>query len=205
MAEHPRNPPHALERVVFFSDAVVAIAITLLALPLVDQARELEHRPAAAFIEENTPGLIAAAISFVVIGAFWRDHHRLFARATGYTPAVIWANFGWLAGMAAFPVVTVVDVESSHADRGALALYVGTIVFLMIMVRIEELGLVRNGLLGDERVTGRFLAGLALPVVLASIALLITQLVPAWDLWPLLLLVLARPLWLMIDRSRATS
>jgi hypothetical protein len=34
---------------------------------------------------------------------------------------------------------------------------------------------------------------------------LITQLVPAWDLWPLLLLVLARPLWLMIDRSRATS
>jgi uncharacterized membrane protein len=201
----PGNPPHALERVIFFSDAVVAIAITLVALPLVDQARELGGRSAGGFVQDNATGLIAAGISFLVIAAFWRDHHRLFARATGYTRAVIQANFGWLLGVTALPVVTVVDVGSSQDDRGALALYLGTIVYLMIMVRIEEVLLAARGLLGDERLSPRFLVRLALPVVLALIALVITQLRPSWNLWPLLLLLLARPLWSLVDRRRSTS
>jgi uncharacterized membrane protein len=72
-----------LERLIFFSDAVVAIAITLIVLPLVDSAREVAHMSTSKFLSENAYALTAAGISFVVISSFWREHHRLFERATG--------------------------------------------------------------------------------------------------------------------------
>jgi hypothetical protein len=77
-----------LERLVFFSDAVAAIAITLIILPLVDSARNLGSASVASFLADNLDDLAAAALSFVVIAAFWRGHHALFDRVTGYTTAI---------------------------------------------------------------------------------------------------------------------
>src|SRR5215469_6319853 len=61
------------DRVLFFSDAVFAIAITLLAIDL----RLLRSTPAnEAGIDWH--GLISFGISFVVIGLFWLGHHSIF-------------------------------------------------------------------------------------------------------------------------------
>ena len=67
----------ALERLTAFSDAVVAIAITLIVLPLVDRAMDAQR--AADFFVENAIGLISALLSFVIVGLFWRAHHHLMA------------------------------------------------------------------------------------------------------------------------------
>jgi uncharacterized membrane protein len=99
---------HALERMVFFSDAVFAIAITLLVIEL--HAPELPRGSSdAAQLQALAlllPHFVSFAISFGVIGMFWMGHHRAFSLAGHYSPRVV----GWnllLLGMIAFmPFVT---------------------------------------------------------------------------------------------------
>ena len=71
----------AVERLTFFADAVIAIAITLLALdlpvPTGETNRELLHS-----VGEHYPEYIAFLISFLVVGAHWRGHHRTFRYVT---------------------------------------------------------------------------------------------------------------------------
>ncbi len=65
------NTDKGLQRLVTFSDAVVAIAITLLILPLVDAASSFPSMGLRHFLDANSTRLLAFALSFVVIGSFW--------------------------------------------------------------------------------------------------------------------------------------
>ncbi len=194
-----REGPTGLERLVFFSDAVVAIAITLVALPLVDNARELNGGTGLDFLRENTADLLAAGISFAVIAAFWMEHHQLFDRATRGVPRLLGVNMLWLVGIVVLPVVTVVQVDGGR-DRSGLALYLGTIAFLMIMSRFEEVLLARGGALGHEHLDRRSVIDNAVPVVLLLLALALALIQPAWGTLPLLLLVLTRPVRMLTRR-----
>ncbi len=67
----------AADRLVFFSDAVAAIAITLLALDLpVPEGGSVSKFWAS--VQHNDGHYAAFLISFVVIAAAWSDHHDLF-------------------------------------------------------------------------------------------------------------------------------
>lgn len=99
---------HALERLVFFSDAVFAIAITLLVIEI--HAPHLpEGSPDRAYwiaLARLWPSLIGYLISFAVIGLFWMGHHRAFALAGRYSPKVVGWNLGLLGIIAFMPFVT---------------------------------------------------------------------------------------------------
>ena len=71
-----------VERLVFFSDAAVAIALTLLILPLMDgvYAAARANQSAWTYLSENANALFSFTLSFVIIARFWRSHHRLFAK-----------------------------------------------------------------------------------------------------------------------------
>lgn len=196
--DEPAASENGLERLVFFGDAVVAIAITLVVLPLVDSARGLDGRPAATFLHQNSTGLIAAAISFGVIGGFWREHHRTFNTATGYTGRVMQLNLYWLAGIMAVPVVTVLVVSGTGTDRLALGLYLGVIVVVRTLLMAMELLLSRAGLLGRDRLDGRMLLHHLVPAGLILIALGMAMVMPGWGMWPVLVLVLERPLRIIL-------
>jgi len=99
---------HPLERMVFFSDAVFAIAITLLVIELRPPhlphgASDMAHWRALALI---VPSFIGYAISFWVIGAFWMGHHRVFALAAHYHPRILAWNMGLLWTIGFMPFVT---------------------------------------------------------------------------------------------------
>lgn len=112
-----------VERLVLFSDAVVAIAVTLIVLPLVDAARELGDASVEEFLRENGLSFLAAAVSFVAISLFWLAHHRIFADVDRCPPALLRVNLCWLAGIAVLPVATILNVNTGGVDRLALSLY----------------------------------------------------------------------------------
>jgi uncharacterized membrane protein len=96
---------HALERLVFFSDAVFAIAITLLVIEL-----HAPHLPYGApdsdhwrALAQLIPKFVGYALSFGVIGAFWMGHHRAFGLASHYHPSVLGWNLALLGTIAFMP------------------------------------------------------------------------------------------------------
>ena len=99
---------HPLERLIFFSDAVFAIAITLLILevrpPHLDfHASDRDHWVALANL---IPSFVAFFISFFVIGAFWAGHHRAFSLARHWSPNLVMPNIMMLAAIVFMPFAT---------------------------------------------------------------------------------------------------
>lgn len=102
------GPDHLLERLIFFSDAVFAIAITLLVIEI-----HVPHLPRGATNAQFgyallalTPNFIGFIVSFFVIGAFWSGHHRAFGCAAHYSEKLVPANIQLLLTIAAMPFFT---------------------------------------------------------------------------------------------------
>lgn len=99
---HKGDP--GLDRLLFFSDGVFAIAITLLSIEL--------HVPAgwdgtfAGLIRDGWPMLGAFAISFAVIGVLWNAHRRAFLNMVRFTSGVFALNLLLLGGIALIPFAT---------------------------------------------------------------------------------------------------
>jgi len=95
--------PHT-ERTAFFSDAVFAIAMTLLAVEIAVPATpggDLE--PA---LLELVPELVSYVLSFAVVGVYWMTHHRYFALLRSYTPGLQRLNLLMLMFVALVPFAT---------------------------------------------------------------------------------------------------
>ena len=117
-----------LLRTELFSDAVLAIALTLLALDLSVSGYETGHL--ADSLGESWPSYVAFLGSFVFIAVMWLNHHAAFMQLRTTTAPFLWANFGVLLGAVVLPFPTRVLAEalqsSNRADeRAAVALYAG--------------------------------------------------------------------------------
>lgn len=78
------------ERVAAFSDAVFAIAMTLLAFDI--RVPEVPSGELAGALLAQWVDLAAYALSFAVIGAYWLNHNRLFALIGRCSPAFLRLN-----------------------------------------------------------------------------------------------------------------
>ncbi|MEO3938281.1 TMEM175 family protein [Dermatophilaceae bacterium Soc4.6] len=95
----------AADRFVFFSDAVVAIALTLLAIELPVPEGASASELAAAFAQGFSEYL-AFVISFLVIFLHWDGHHRSFRHLTDSPPALVRWHGLWLFSIVLTPFVT---------------------------------------------------------------------------------------------------
>ena len=77
-----------LERIVYFSDAVFAIAITLLVLEI-RVPEGLSPTALIATLGGMWPRFASCLISFSLIGGYWRAHHRLFRYIEAYDQRLI--------------------------------------------------------------------------------------------------------------------
>lgn len=91
-----------LDRLVFFSDAVVAIAITLLALDLKLGEAAHGHLSFKA-IGEMWPKFFAFILSFFLIAHFWKIHHQFFANIKQIDDTMMWFNIFWLLFIVILP------------------------------------------------------------------------------------------------------
>jgi len=107
-----------LERLILFSDAVFAIAITLLIIEI--KIPHFEVRPTQQQLShallEKLPEFIGFVISFVVIGQFWTNHHKLFGYISDYTPGLLWLNLLMLLWVVLMPFSTYLNMEYGYLD-----------------------------------------------------------------------------------------
>lgn len=112
-----------LERLIFFSDAVFAIAITLLALDIrlpVD-AQHLSNEALLQALAVIWPKYLSYLISFLVIGNFWIWHHARFRRIVRYDNRLFFLNLFLLLAVAFIPFPTA--VISENGNRTATIFY----------------------------------------------------------------------------------
>jgi uncharacterized membrane protein len=104
-AESDENRVPGVERMLTLSDAVVAIALTLLVLQLRLPAIHDENsaRELAKQLGNDGDQLISYVISFYVIAQYWLAHHRAFRYVTGQRPGLAWWNFGFLFTITIMP------------------------------------------------------------------------------------------------------
>ena len=88
------------DRVLFFTDAVFAIAITLLAIEL------KVMKDTNGDLRIDTRGLVSFGISFVVIGLFWIGHHGIFRYIVAFDRPLISINLLFLGTIALLPYPT---------------------------------------------------------------------------------------------------
>lgn len=88
-------------RVEAFSDAIVAIIMTIMILEF-KTPRDFHW---TAILEE-LPYLFAYAISFFFIAVAWYNHHYMFSITKYVTKKIYWINNVWLFTMALIPVAT---------------------------------------------------------------------------------------------------
>ena len=109
------------DRVLFFSDAIFAIAITLLALDLrvpIGRSFQAGHELRAA-----VPGILSFTISFVVIGLFWLGHHSLFRHIIAIDRPLMLLNLLFLGTIAFLPFPTEVLGLTSTRQAAAVIFY----------------------------------------------------------------------------------
>ncbi|MFD3406289.1 TMEM175 family protein [Kribbella sp. NPDC058693] len=189
------------DRLVLFTDAVVAIAITLLVLPLVDLVPEVraEGGDAVNVVTDHWQEIFTFLLSFVVIANFWLGHHRLFEHVRAYTTPMIRLNLLWLLMIVVLPFPTEI-IGAFPSNRFTAGFYTGTILALSICqsaiawmihghkeLENPDNPVSREGLVGSLILTG-----------LTVVAFLLAAFVPGVNFYALLLLLLSpilMPIW----------
>jgi uncharacterized membrane protein len=112
--DEPESGAQAAERLTFFSDAVVAIAITLLAIDLPVPEGDT-YRLFWASVRHDDGHYAAFLISFAVIAAAWFDHHDLFRYIRSTDARLRLLNMGWLLSIVLNPFATKLLVVSGQS------------------------------------------------------------------------------------------
>jgi uncharacterized membrane protein len=116
-----------LDRFVTFLDAVVAIAITLLVLPLTEILQGVEPGRSLGGVLSGEGGqFFAFFLSFAVIARFWLAHHRVVEGVGAYDLPFLLLNLLWILTIVLLPFATQV-VGSFPPEPLAVLLYIGTI------------------------------------------------------------------------------
>jgi len=112
-----------LDRLIFFSDAVFAISITLLVLEIRLPAMEgsITNAKLVSSLLGLWPKYLAYVISFLVIGIFWIAHHRRFQLIERYDNGLLFLNLLELMGIAFIPFPT--SVMNVHKGQAGVMFY----------------------------------------------------------------------------------
>jgi uncharacterized membrane protein len=191
-------------RLVAFSDAVVAIAITLLILPLVDSAGSIGGTDIGDFFDANRSRLLAFALSFAVIGNFWWGQHQMLERLNSYNSVFVGGMFLWLVSIVFLPFPTELIGSAQNGERVVHGVYIGTMLAASIGSLILQMAAVRWPELQCEEGRGSMrIDPSVVLVVLMSVSFVIALGIPSIGLWGLVVLLFQVPIDRLLARRRA--
>jgi len=130
MPDQPRSDitsseRRSFDRLVNFTDAVVAIGITLQLLPIIDVAGPKSGESVWDVVAANSGQLFAFVLSFVVVIFMWAAHNRVFNTMRCDDGTIFRLNVAWLLLIVFLPWPTAMYGEAANdavAGRGGLGL-----------------------------------------------------------------------------------
>jgi uncharacterized membrane protein len=188
-----------------FSDGVIAIIITIMALEL-----KVPHGENLDALKPLLPVFLSYVLSFVYVGIYWNNHHHMLHATQKVTGPILWANLHLLFWLSLFPFATAWMGEN-HFAAMPTALYGSVLLMAAIAYWIlQQLIIASQG--ADsllKKAIGRDWKGKLSPIVY-----LLAILAAFWMQWIAQgLFVLIALIWLAPDRriehvlnsSKATS
>jgi uncharacterized membrane protein len=111
----------AFDRLVNFTDAVTAVAITVLVLPIIGLRAKGAEQTVWSIINDNLGTFLTFAWTFLVVALLWQVHNRIFSRLIGFDTTIFWLNTFWLLLVAFVPWTSVmygtgIDGTSAGSD-----------------------------------------------------------------------------------------
>jgi uncharacterized membrane protein len=120
------------ERLGAFSDAVIAVIITIMVLEL-----EAPEEATFAALLPLWPTAVSYAVSYLFIAIIWLNHHHLLRFVDHTTPPLIWVNFAHLFGISLVPFATAWIARTQLASA-PVAVYAAIFVFVNIAYLVFE-------------------------------------------------------------------
>lgn len=177
MADTETDRPGGPERLITLVDAVIAIAMTLLAL---DLRPEIESAASSSdlahYFRDNSSQYIAFVLAFAIIAQYWVVHHTMMRTVVRHDDALTWATMLFLFGITLLPLTSY--ITGNYGAPLATTIFAGSLVLLSVSLAILSEIIHRHGLRDvpvdpDARTRGR-----AREVVTIGVPLLIAVL--AW-------------------------
>ena len=193
-----------LDRLLTFVDAIVAIAITLLVLPLAELATHADdYDTVGSLLREHSEELWSFVLSFYVIARLWMSQHHAVSPLLVGNTRIVGLLIAWTFTIVVVPFPTSLVAVSGH-DAVTKVLYVGTMATSIGIIGLLRVEIGRHPELTDGTpyagpVGGLVTAGLML------LALMLMLTVPSTSYFPMLLLVLDGPLLRLVDRNRSAA
>lgn len=197
------NEPEALsplisaERAKAFADAVVAIAMTLLILPLMESISVAgsESISAPEWFAEHDAQLVSFVLSFAIIAMFWITHHRMFAHVQRVSGRLLWLTMAWLLTIVWLPVATAMSSEFDPSELLVRLVYIGSMLVTSLLMLVTRLYLRSHPDLldADPQHLTRGLSALLATTLLFAVALAVSLLIPQSAYYPLIALLLTAP------------
>ncbi|MDO8733164.1 MAG: TMEM175 family protein [Actinomycetota bacterium] len=176
-----------------FSDAVIAILITIMVLEL----RPPESADWSS-LEPVIPVFLTYVLSFIYLAIYWNNHHHLLQASTRVTGGVLWANFSLLFWLSLFPFATG-WMGLNHFEPIPTAVYGGVLMMAAIAFYLLLIVIIRAQ--GPESeiaaVLGSNLKGKISPIIY-SLGIVVSFFQP-WV--AVALYVVVAGMWLVPDRK----
>ncbi|MGH3712632.1 MAG: TMEM175 family protein [Micromonosporaceae bacterium] len=192
----------------FFSDAVIAIAMTLLALEVPLPRGEDDAALWRSFIHLFPEQYLTFALSFIVIAAYWTAHHGLFQRVARLAPGIVALNMLFLFAIVLLPFATRLVGEEGRSQVGTVC-YAGVVAGVGVSLLLLLRQVTRRGVFHPDvpPSMSRDLAWRTVIVVgafAASIPIAFVSTFAAKQLWLWLSVFGASALWASRRRRRAS-
>lgn len=199
------SAPLSAERLKVFTDAVVAIAMTLLILPLLDSISDAQSAEylTGFWLAGEAPQLFAFVLSFVLIANFWMTHHRLFDRVERVTNALVWLTIAWMFTIVWLPVATAL-LGQLDVDAVQEVVYIGSLLAASLVLLVTRVYIRRHPELHsipDESLREGMQVSIITSLLFVA-ALVVALVFPAVNYWAMFLLLLTAPLHRLISRRR---
>ncbi|MBY0423629.1 MAG: TMEM175 family protein [Parvularculaceae bacterium] len=137
------------ERLLAFSDGVIAIIITIMVLEM-----HAPHEPTLKALAASWPVFLSYVLSFVNVGIYWNNHHHLLHGTERVNAGILWANLALLFFLSLIPFATAWLGETQFASVPT-ALYGAVLLAPAIAYYVLQTLLLREG--GPESVLARAL------------------------------------------------